>query len=101
MCCILEIDYQGAISVRKSKLNPFTVFVFPPSLPALEKRLRGRGTESEETIKLRMNNAKIEIEFAARNEGNIYDQFIVNDDLEECYKQLKDLIDENLTKLTK
>eukprot|EP01080_Neovahlkampfia_damariscottae_P009643 gene9643-1847_t len=98
-CCILEIDYQGAINVRKSNLNPFSIFVLPPSLPKLETRLKSRGTETDESIKLRIYNARNEIEFAARNEGNVYDEFLVNDDIDNCYQELKVMVDKNVVKL--
>lgn len=60
-CCILDIDVQGARLVRRSKLKAIFVFVAPPSTQALEQRLRGRGTESEEQIQERLQAAKEEI----------------------------------------
>lgn len=60
-CCILDIDVQGARLVRRSKLKAIFVFVAPPSTEALEKRLRGRATESEEQIQQRLQTAKEEI----------------------------------------
>ena len=60
-CCVLDIDVQGARLVRRSKLNAIFVFIAPPSTEELERRLRGRGTESDEAVALRMKNAKDEI----------------------------------------
>ena len=60
-CCVLDIDVQGARLVRRSKLKAIFVFIAPPSTEELEKRLRGRGTESDEAITERMRNAKEEI----------------------------------------
>ena len=60
-CCILDIDVQGARLVRASKLKAIFVFVAPPSTEELERRLRGRGTESDEQVALRMKAAKAEI----------------------------------------
>ena len=60
-CCVLDIDVQGARLVRGSKLNAIFVFIAPPSTEELERRLRGRGTETDEAIALRMQNARTEI----------------------------------------
>ena len=60
-CCVLDIDVQGARLVRRSKLKAIFVFIAPPSTEALEQRLRGRGTESEEQIQIRLQAAKEEI----------------------------------------
>lgn len=59
--CILDIDVQGARSVRKTPLKAIYVFVAPPSLEDLARRLIGRGTETQEQIHKRLNNAKAEI----------------------------------------
>ncbi len=59
--CILDIDVQGARSVRKHGLDAIFVFVAPPSLEDLARRLVGRGTETVEQIKKRLSNAKAEI----------------------------------------
>ena len=48
--CILDIDMQGVIQIKKTDLNPLYVFIKPPSMEVLEKRLRGRKTENEENI---------------------------------------------------
>lgn len=63
LVCLLDIDIQGAESVRQSRLHPRTSYVFlaPPSLEELERRLRGRGTETEERIQLRLGNARSEL----------------------------------------
>lgn len=61
-CCVLDIDVQGARLVRKSDLKAIFVFVAPPSEEELLKRLRGRGTETEESMATRLANAKIEME---------------------------------------
>lgn len=63
-CCILDIDVQGARQVRKrsNQIRAIFVFVKPPSVEELEKRLRGRGTESEEQIQTRLAASKIELD---------------------------------------
>nr|WP_321466303.1 guanylate kinase [uncultured Desulfobulbus sp.] len=83
---LLDIDVQGAAQVRQGA-DPVTVFIAPPSLQVLEQRLRGRGTESEETIGRRLHNARAEMaEIAA------YDYVIVNDKLEEAVESLRSII---------
>lgn len=54
---------EGVKQVKRTELNPLLVFVMPPSLEELEKRLRARNTENEETLKKRLETAKREIEF--------------------------------------
>ncbi|PON91714.1 Guanylate kinase [Trema orientale] len=88
--CILDIDVQGARSVRASSLEAIFVFVCPPSMDELEKRLRARGTETEEQVLKRLRNAKVEIEQG--QSSGIFDHILYNDDLEECYKSLKKLL---------
>ncbi|GJM95549.1 hypothetical protein PR202_ga12298 [Eleusine coracana subsp. coracana] len=60
--CILDIDVQGARSVRASSLEAIFIFVCPPSFKELEKRLRARGTETEEQIQKRLRNARAELD---------------------------------------
>ena len=68
-CCVLDIDVQGARLVRRSGLRAVFVFVAPPSSEELERRLRGRGTESEEQIAERLATAKQEIARRATSTG--------------------------------
>ncbi|KAK4272538.1 hypothetical protein QN277_021079 [Acacia crassicarpa] len=88
--CILDIDVQGARSVRASSLEAIFIFVRPPSMKELEKRLRDRGTETEEQILKRLRNAKAEIEQGTSS--GIFDHLLYNDNLEECYENLKKLL---------
>jgi len=74
---LVDIDVQGAEQVRVSKPDAVHVFVLPPSLEALEHRLRSRGTDAEETIRRRMDQAMQQLAGCVR-----YDYVIVNDDLE-------------------
>jgi len=95
--CILDIDVQGARSVRASSLEAIFIFVSPPSMEELEKRLRARGTETEEQILKRLRNAQAEME-QGKSSG-IFDHILYNDNLEECYENLKKLLglDGNVT----
>ena len=85
---ILEIDVQGGLNVRKVYPSVVLVFVEPPSMEELERRLRGRGTEDESSIALRLANAAHEMEFAGE-----YDVRIVNDDLERAAQELATTFD--------
>jgi guanylate kinase len=85
---ILEIDVQGGLQIKQIMPDAVLVFVEPPSQQELEKRLRGRGTEDEATIELRLKNAAHEYELAEQ-----YDVRIVNDDIERATAQLADLLD--------
>jgi len=84
--CILDIDIQGVQNVKKSSLVCKYLFVAPPSVADLEARLRGRGTETEEKIQVRLANALGELEFG-QAEGN-FDAIIVNDNLEKAYSDI-------------
>lgn len=88
--CLLDIDVQGAESVKKTDLNARFIFVAPPSVDALETRLRGRGTESEDKIQLRLQNAHSEMAYL-KKEG-FFDFVIVNDDLDTAYSKLKECL---------
>ena len=85
---MLEIDVQGALQVKRKMPEAVTVFVAPPSFEELEKRLRGRGTESEDQILTRMANAREEMKLSTE-----YDYVIVNDDLTRAVSELSDFID--------
>ncbi|KAI1306268.1 hypothetical protein EDD11_004822 [Mortierella claussenii] len=89
--CILDIDMQGVKLVKKTDLNPWYLSVQPPSIPELEKRLRGRGTEKEADIQSRLAAAQGELDYA--KEEGAYDLTIVNDDLDTAYGKLKVFID--------
>ena len=80
---ILEIEVQGALQVREKMPEAHLVFIEPPSLEELERRLRGRGTESEDVIEKRMKTALLELSHKME-----YDIRLVNDDLDEAVAQL-------------
>lgn len=83
---LLDIDVQGAIQVRQ-QVEAITVFIVPPSLAELERRLRGRGTEREESLLLRLENARREIAHARE-----YDYLIINDQVERAVDNLRSII---------
>ncbi|HEY6572428.1 MAG TPA: guanylate kinase [Candidatus Eisenbacteria bacterium] len=74
---LLDIDVQGGRAVRRIYPDGVFIFILPPSMASLESRLRLRGTDSEERIRLRLENAKREIALAHE-----YDYAVVNDDRE-------------------
>ncbi len=89
---LLDIDVQGAASLRDAyPKRCYTVFIAPPSLQALEARLRSRKTDSEETIQKRVRNARQEMERMTE-----FDQVIVNDQLETAYAELHALVNHQL-----
>jgi guanylate kinase len=83
---ILEIDVQGARQVKAESPDAVTIFVMPPSSKVLEERLRGRGTESEEELRRRLENALEE----SRNIDD-FDYVVVNDDLYRAVEELCDI----------
>lgn len=84
---ILEIDTQGAIQVKKQMPEAVLIFICPPSLEDLEKRLRGRHTEEEEAIQKRLEAVKEELSRAEN-----FDYKIVNDDLDNAITELERII---------
>lgn len=81
---ILEIELEGARQIRQNAPEAVQIFILPPSLPALEQRIRGRGQDSEAAIARRLKRAADEIAAAAE-----FDYQIVNDELEAALVQLE------------
>lgn len=84
--CILDVDEQGVRNLKNTEFQPIFIFIKPPSIEELERRLRGRGTESEESLQKRMATATSAIEYA--DEPGVYNYVIVNDDLPRAYEGL-------------
>jgi guanylate kinase len=84
---LFDIDYQGARQIKAAVPGAVGVFILPPSLAELERRLRGRGTEDEQTTLRRLKNAKGEIEHYG-----IFDYVIVNDEINRAYEQLRGVV---------
>jgi guanylate kinase len=84
---LFDIDYQGARQIKASMPGAVGVFILPPSLAELERRLRGRATEDEATATRRLDNAKGEIEHYG-----IFDYVIVNDEINRAYEQLRSVV---------
>lgn len=74
------------MKVKESSLKPRYLFISPPSMEELEKRLRGRGTETEEAITKRLGNAKKEMDYG--HEAGNFDRIFVNADLKSCFEDI-------------
>jgi len=83
----LDIDTQGALNVKKNFPEAVLIFILPPSLKELKRRLESRGTDDEETIKKRLKIAREEIKRAP-----LYDYVVVNDVLEIAFDNLRSII---------
>lgn len=99
LICILDIDMQGVRNIKRTDLNPIYISIQPPSMEILEKRLRDRKTESEESLQKRLRAAKVDMEFS--KEPDVFDVVIVNDVLEESYGQLRNALLEEINKVKK
>lgn len=93
---LLDIDWQGARQIREQTPGTKGIFIIPPSLEELNRRLVSRGTDSKEVIEGRMNKAMNEI-----SHYNEYDYVIVNDDFEESILTMRSIILANRAKTQK
>lgn len=84
---LLEIEVLGAKQVIEKVTDATSIFLLPPSIDALEARLRGRGTETEDKIQMRLARAVEEIE-----EQSIYDHVVINGNVEIAAKEVTDII---------
>ncbi len=84
---VLEIEINGFLQIKDKYPECITIFILPPSWEILEKRLKGRGTESDEEIKARLDRAKEEMEFA-----NKFNYKILNDDADRAANEILSII---------
>ncbi len=90
---LVDIDVKGALSIKeKYHGNALTIFIQPPSLDALRERLSERGTETQASLEERLGKARYELSFAHQ-----FDHIVVNGNLEEAYRQVKDIVENFLT----
>jgi len=87
---VLDIEMEGVKQIKSSHIEARYVFIEPPSMSILEQRLRGRGTEKEESIQKRLAQARNELEYS-KTEG-VHDLIIVNDELEKAYSELEEFV---------
>ena len=84
---VLEIDIQGALQIRKNYPAGIFIFILPPSMSELRKRITGRGSESEESINLRLGEALKEVSYIDK-----YDYCVVNGDLSEAVSRVAAIV---------
>lgn len=84
---LLDIEVQGARQIHEKKPDAVMIFIVPPSLEELEKRLKGRGTDTERAIEARLIRARQEYQ-----EADFYDYLIINDDADKAAKELSAII---------
>ena len=84
---LLDVDVKGAVRIKSLFNERCLALLRPPSLEILEERLRNRNTESESSLKLRIDRAEEELRYASH-----FDNIITNDDLEKAYSELKDVV---------
>jgi len=84
---IFDIDYQGARQIKSKVTDVAAIFILPPSMHELQRRLRDRASETEETLQRRFAVAKREIEHYA-----LFDYLIVNDDIQRAFDELRSVV---------
>jgi guanylate kinase len=84
---VLEVDVQGAASVRDLKLDSVSIFILPPSYEILRRRLIARGTDTPEELELRLRNAPREL-----REYSLFDYVIINEDVGQAGDQLASIV---------
>jgi guanylate kinase len=84
---LFDIDVQGVIQAKQKASPGCFIFIIPPSMEELSKRLRGRGTEKLEIVKLRLDNAKKELAH-----WNMYDYLVVNDSLDKTIEDISTIM---------
>jgi len=92
---VLEIDIQGALKVKESYPRGVFIFIMPPSMAELRKRITGRGSETEADINLRMGETLKEVAYIDR-----YDYCVINDEIEEAVQRVADIINAEHSKVT-
>ncbi|XP_037530557.1 guanylate kinase 1b isoform X2 [Nematolebias whitei] len=97
LICILDVDIQGVRRIKETDLDPIYISIQPPSMEVLEKRLRDRQTETEESLQKRLEAARIDMELS--KEPGVFDVVIINDDLEKAYEELKAILNEEIQKV--
>lgn len=89
---IFDIDVKGGVNIKNILKNQAcSIFIMPPSIEELERRLRNRNTESEETLKERLLRAEMEISLSAN-----FDYVVCNDDLDEAIAKVEEIITQQM-----
>lgn len=85
---VFDIDVQGGTSIKRKYPDAVTIFILPPSMDELERRLRSRGTDTDDVIARRMLAARAECEKGAQS----YDYLVINDVLDDAFSQLRSIV---------
>lgn len=85
---VFDIDVQGGTSIKRKYPDAVTIFILPPSMEELERRLRSRGTDTDDVIARRMLAARAECEKGAQS----YDYLVINDRLDDAFLQLRSVV---------
>lgn len=109
---VLDVDIQGVISVKRTSIDALYVFIMAPSIGELEKRLRLRGTDSEQSIVKRVERAKRDLEYGAHlfvrllphsfrllavhENPRLFDAAIINDVFDDAYAQFMQLVNDDI-----
>jgi len=88
---LFDIDYQGALQIRTKAPGVVGIFILPPSMTELERRLRGRASETDEAVRRRFAASKEEIAHATSH-TTLFDYFVVNDDLARASEELRAIV---------
>nr|XP_022324441.1 guanylate kinase-like isoform X2 [Crassostrea virginica] len=96
--CVLDVEVNGVKNIKQTDLNAKYIFVKPPSLEDLKKRLEGRGTESMESLQKRLDTAHEALQYA--EQPGSYDHVIVNDDVDVAYDQLRKIVIDDIKSLS-
>jgi guanylate kinase len=84
---LFDIDYQGARQIKSKVTDVVTAFILPPSMKELERRLRGRASETEAVVQARFQVAKLEIAHYA-----LFDYIVVNEDVNQAFDELRSIV---------
>jgi guanylate kinase len=85
---VFDIDVQGGTSIKRKYPDAVCIFILPPSMDELERRLRSRGTDADEVVRRRMLAARAECEKGALS----YDYLVINDRLDDAFQQLRSIV---------
>jgi len=91
---LFELDVNGALNIKRVYPEAVLIFVMPPSIAELKRRLDNRGTENEADFAKRIERAEMELSFRDK-----FDHIVVNDELEHAVASVKDILEENLYKI--
>ncbi len=87
----MEVDVKGALNIKKNFPEAVLIFILPPSIEELKKRLKNRKTETEEDFNKRIERAKMELDFKDK-----FDYNVVNENLENAEKEVFEIIENEL-----